>query len=55
MLDEGSRDTESRIGGKSGNIETIVEDLCEFHDRMVAKHGYLADSTETIREIRRDE
>ena len=32
----------------------MVEDLLDFHDRMVAKHGLLPDSTEMIREMRRD-
>ncbi|HYG29638.1 MAG TPA: hypothetical protein VD887_05415 [Allosphingosinicella sp.] len=43
LLDERSRD-----------LPALVEDLLEFHDRMVAKHGLLPDSTELIRELRRD-
>ena len=56
VLDEGSRVTK-RAGesGPNNGIDAIVDDLLEFHDRMVAKHGYLPDSVETIREIRRDE
>ena len=36
------------------SVEEIVHDLESFHRRMVAKHGYLPDSTELIRENRRD-
>ena len=43
LLDERTRD-----------LPAIVEDLLDFHDRMVAKHGLLPDSTQTIREMRRD-
>ena len=43
VLDERTRD-----------LPALVEDLKAFHDRMVAKHGLLPDSTETVREMRRD-
>jgi plasmid stability protein len=43
ILDERTRD-----------LPALVEDLMAFHDRMVAKHGLLPDSTQTIREMRRD-
>lgn len=43
LLDDVSRD-----------LPALVEDLAAFHDRMVAKHGLLPDSTETVREMRRD-
>lgn len=33
----------------------IVADLLAFHRRMVAKHGYLPDSTDTLRAMRREE
>jgi hypothetical protein len=44
LLDERSRD-----------LPALVDDLLEFHDRMEAKHGLLPDSTDLIREMRRDE
>ena len=44
LLDERSRD-----------LPALVEDLHAFHNRMVAKHGLLPDSTDLIREMRRDE
>ena len=44
ILDERTRD-----------LPALVEDLLDFHDRMIAKHGLLPDSTELIREMRRDE
>lgn len=43
LLDERSRD-----------LPAIVEDLLDFHERMVAKHGLLPDSTDLIRDLRRD-
>lgn len=43
VLDERTRDAQA-----------VVEDLLDFHERMVAKHGLLPDSTELIRELRRD-
>jgi len=43
LLDERTRD-----------LPVLAEDLLEFHDRMVAKHGLLPDSTELIRGLRRD-
>lgn len=43
LLEEGSR-----------SIEAIVADLESFHHQMVAKHGYLPDSVELVRENRRD-
>jgi hypothetical protein len=43
LLDERSRD-----------LPAIVEDLLDFHERMVAKHGFLPDSTDLIRDLRRD-
>ena len=43
LLDERTRD-----------MPALVETLLEFHDRMVAKHGLLPDSTEIIRELRRE-
>jgi plasmid stability protein len=44
LLDERTRD-----------LPALVDDLLEFHDRMAAKHGLLPDSTDLIREMRRDE
>lgn len=43
LLDERTRD-----------LPAVVEDLLEFHDRMVAKHGLLPDSTDLIRDLRRE-
>jgi hypothetical protein len=43
LLDERSRD-----------LPALVEDLREFQERMIAKHGLLPDSTESISEMRRD-
>jgi len=43
LLDERSRD-----------LSALIEDLESFHERMVAKHGYLPDSTPTIRKMRRE-
>ena len=43
LLDERSRD-----------LPALVEDLLDFHERMVAKHGFLPDSTDLIRDLRRD-
>jgi hypothetical protein len=43
VLDERTRD-----------LPALVEDLMDFHARMVAKHGLLADSTDLIRDMRRD-
>lgn len=40
---------------RSRDFPAIVEDLAAFHERMVSKHGYLPDSTEMIREMRREE
>ena len=37
---------------RSRDLPAIVDDLLEFHDRMVSKHGLLPDSTELIREMR---
>ncbi len=42
------------LDDRTRNLPAIVEDLLDFHDRMVAKHGFLPDSTELIREMRRD-
>lgn len=44
LLDERTRD-----------LPALVEDLRAFQERMIAKHGPLPDSTELIREMRRDE
>jgi plasmid stability protein len=41
LLDERSRD-----------LPALVEDLREFHERMIAKHGVLPDSTPMIRQMR---
>ena len=43
LLDERSRD-----------IPGLVDDLEAFHQRMIAKHGLLPDSVETVREMRRE-
>ncbi len=43
VLDERTRD-----------LPALVEDLRAFQKRMIAKHGLLPDSTQTIREMRRD-
>jgi len=43
LLDERCRDT-----------GTIVDDLVSFHDRMVGRHGYLPDSGDMIRDMRRE-
>ena len=43
LLDERTRD-----------IPALVEDLSDFHERMIAKHGLLPDSTELLRELRRE-
>ncbi len=44
LLDERTRD-----------LPALVEDLRAFHDRMIAKHGLLPNSTDLIREMRRNE
>lgn len=44
LLDERTRD-----------LPALVEDLRAFQKRMIAEHGLLPDSTELIREMRRDE
>ncbi len=43
------------LGERTRDLPALVEDLVAFHDRMIAKHGLLPDSTELIREMRRDE
>lgn len=43
ILDERSRHSET------------VDRLRAFHERMVAKHGYLSDSVDIIRQIRDEE
>ena len=35
--------------------EAFVADLIQFHDEMVAKHGYFPDSTPLLREMRDEE
>lgn len=40
---------------RSQDLPAIVEDLLQFHERMVAKHGHLPDSTALIREMREEE
>ena len=40
---------------RTGDLPALVEDLREFHERMVAKHGLLPDSVELIRDMRREE
>jgi len=40
---------------RTRDLPAIVEDLASFHDRMIAKHGLLPDSTDMIRKMRRDE
>ena len=42
------------LDDRTRDLPAIVEDLLDFHDRMVAKHGFLPDSAELIREMRRD-
>jgi hypothetical protein len=42
------------LDDRSRDLPALVEDLTAFHDRMVAKHGLLPDSIETVREMRRD-
>lgn len=42
------------LDDRSRDLPALVEDLTAFHDRMVAKHGLLSDSIETVREMRRD-
>jgi len=36
------------------DLPALVEDLAEFHARMVARHGHLPDSTDLLRDMRRD-
>jgi predicted transcriptional regulator len=43
------------LDDRSSDLPALVEDLREFHERMVAKHGLLPDSVELIREMRREE
>lgn len=40
---------------RSRDVPAIVEDLVQFHDRMIAKHGLLPDSTPLIRGVRDEE
>lgn len=40
---------------RSRDLPAIVEDLVDFHSRMVAKHGLLPDSTPLIRDMRDEE
>lgn len=42
------------LDDRTRDLPALVEDLLEFHDRMVAKHGLLPDSTELIRDLRRE-
>jgi plasmid stability protein len=35
--------------------DALIEDLAAFHEEMVAKHGYLPDSTGLIRKMRDEE
>jgi hypothetical protein len=36
------------------DIGAIVADLEAFHERMVRRHGYLPDSTDLVRDLRRE-
>lgn len=40
------------LDDRTRDLPALVEDLVDFHDRMVAKHGLLPDSTSLIRELR---
>lgn len=40
---------------RSRDLPAIVEDLVDFQERMIAKHGLLPDSTDLIREMRDQE
>ncbi|HEX8480956.1 MAG TPA: hypothetical protein VF650_03545 [Allosphingosinicella sp.] len=40
------------LDDRTRDLPALVEDLVEFHERMVAKHGFLPDSTSLIRELR---
>lgn len=40
---------------KTRRLDDIVADLRDFHKEMVAKHGYLPDSTPLIRQMRDEE
>jgi plasmid stability protein len=40
---------------RTTEIASIVEDLEQFHARMIAKHGYLSDSTDLLRQQRDEE
>lgn len=43
------------LGERYRSIADIADDMMEFHKRMVAKHGYLPDSTPLIRQMRDEE
>ena len=55
-LNKRSLEAEARhlLDERTRDLPALVEDLLEFHDRMVAKHGLLPDSTELIRDLRRE-
>ena len=40
------------LDDRTRDLPALVEDLVDFHERMVAKHGLLPDSTSLIRELR---
>jgi hypothetical protein len=40
---------------RTRDFNDIVSDLRSFHEEMVARHGYLPDSTFLIREIREND
>jgi plasmid stability protein len=40
---------------RTQGLDALVEDLVQFHEDMVAKHGHLADSTAVLREMRDEE
>jgi hypothetical protein len=40
---------------RTRDFDDIVSDLRSFHEEMVARHGYLPDSTSLIREMREND
>jgi plasmid stability protein len=42
------------LDDRARDLPALVEDLLDFQKRMIAKHGLLPDSTELIRELRRE-
>ena len=40
---------------RTQGLEAMLEDLVDFHREMIAKHGYLPDSTPILREMRDEE